>query len=115
MDYLFSMVVQYGGYDWIFIGLVEYWDYLCGDFIVFCQVYCEMGQRVYCKNLIFVVKCEMLIVVIQNGMYFKGIEVDLEEIKVQIWVVEEQCVRVYELLYEKVGVLVFYFEVWWQE
>lgn len=114
-DHLPSMAAQYGGYDRIPIGLAEYWDYLRGDLIASRQVYREMGQRAYRKNLIPVVKREMLIAAIQNGMYLKGIEVDLEEIKAQIRAAEEQRARAYELLHEKAGVPVPHSEVRWQE
>lgn len=114
-DHLPRLAAQYGGYDKIPLDLSEYWDYLRGDLIASRQVYREMGQRAYRKNLIPVVKREMLISAIQNGMYLKGLGVDMDEVHRQIKMAEQQRAQAYELLHEKAGVPLPHSEVHWQE
>lgn len=114
-DHLPRLAAQYGGYDKIPPELAEYWDYLRGDLIAGRNVYREMGQRAYRKNLIPVVKREMLIAAIQNGMYLKGLGVDMDEVHRQIKLAEEQRSQAYELLHRKAGVPLPHSEVHWQE
>lgn len=109
------LAARYGGYDKIPIELAEYWDYLRGDLYASRSIYREMGRRAHKKGLIPVVKREMLIAAIQNGMYLKGMEVDLEEVHAQVRAAEEQKLRAYELLHEKAGVPLPNSEVRWQE
>lgn len=114
-DHLPRMAAQYGGYDKIPLKLAEYWDYLRGDLIAGRDVYREMGRRAYRRNLIPVVKREMLISAIQNGMYLKGLGVDMDEVHRQIKLAEQQRSKAYELLHEKAGVPLPHSEIRWQE
>lgn len=114
-DHLPRMAAQYGGYDKIPIDLAEYWDYLRGDLVASRDVYREMGRRAHRKNLIPVVKREMLIAAIQNGMYLKGLEVDLDEVHAQIRAAEEQRAKAYHFLHQKAGVPLPNSQIRWQE
>jgi DNA polymerase-1 len=114
-DHLPRLAAQYGGYDKIPQDLKEYWDYLRGDLIANRKIYREMGRRAHAKGLIPVIKREMLIAAIQNGMYLKGMEVDLDEVHAQVRAAEQQRLRAYELLHEKAGVPLPHSEIRWQE
>lgn len=114
-DHLPRMAAQYGGYDKIPVMLAEYWEYLRGDLRASRDVYREMGRRAHRKGLIPVVKREMLISAIQNGMYLKGMEVDLDEVHRQIRQAEEQRAEAYRMLHKKAGVPLPESEIRWQE
>lgn len=114
-DHLPRMAAEYGGYDKIPPDLPEYRSYLCGDLEAARDLYQELGRRAQAKNLIAVVKREMLISGIQNGMYLKGMEVDEEEVHKQVAIVEEQRASAYKFLHEKAGVPLPHSEIKWQE
>lgn len=114
-DHLPRLAAKYGGYDKIPTDLDEYRDYLRGDLKASRSVYREMGRRAHGKGLIPVVRREMLISAIQNGMYFKGLGVDLEEVHEQIRQAEEQRAQAYRMLNEKAGVPLPNSEIHWQE
>lgn len=114
-DHLPRLAAEYGGYDRIPIDLGEYWDYLRGDLIASRDLYREMGRRAHEKKLVAVVRREMRISAIQNAMYLKGMEVDLDEVERQIQQAEEQRARAYRMLHETAGVPLPSSEVRWQE
>lgn len=114
-DHLPRMAAQYGGYDKIPPLLSEYWDYLRGDLRASRDVYRELGRRAHKKGLIGVVKREMLISGIQNGMYLKGMEADLEEVHAQVALAEKQRQDAYEMLHKSAGVPLPNSEIRWQE
>lgn len=114
-DHLPRMAAEYGGYDKIPPLLSEYWDYLRGDLRASRDVYWELGRRAYKKGLIGVVKREMLISGIQNGMYLKGMEADLEEVHAQVALAEKQRQDAYEMLHKSAGVPLPNSEIRWQE
>lgn len=114
-DHLPRMAAEYGGYDKIPQLLAEYWDYLRGDLEATRNVYREMGIRAHKKGLIGVVKREMLISGIQNGMYLKGMEADLEEVHAQVALAEKQRQDAYEMLHKSAGVPLPNSEIRWQE
>lgn len=114
-DHLPRMAAEYGGYDKIPPLLSEYWDYLRGDLRASRDVYRELGRRAHKKGLIGVVKREMLISGIQNGMYLKGMEADLEEVHAQVALAEKQRQDAYEMLHKSAGVPLPNSEIRWQE
>lgn len=114
-EHLPRMAAEYGGYDKIPQDLPEYRSYLCGDLEASRELYRELGRRAQEKNLVAVVKREMLISGIQNGMYLKGMEVDEEEVHKQVELVEEQRASAYKFLHEKAGVPLPFSEIRWQE
>lgn len=114
-DHLPRLAAEYGGYDKIPPLLPEYGDYLRGDLRASRNVYRELGRRAHKKNLIGVVKREMLISAIQNGMYLKGMEVDCEEVHAQVALAEKQRHDAYEMLHKTAGVPLPNSEIRWQE
>ncbi len=114
-DHLPRMAAQYGGYDKIPLGLPEYSEYLRGDLRASREVYWELGRRAKQKNLIQAIKREMLISAIQNGMYLKGMEVDLEEVHRQVEQVKVQRAEAGRMLHGKAGVPLPNSEIRWQE
>lgn len=114
-DHLPRMAAEYGGYDMIPLGLLEYREYLKGDLEATRNVYRELGRRAHKQGLIQAVKREMLISGIQNGMYLKGMEADREEVQAQIELAEEQRAEAYRMLHAKAGVPLPFSEIRWQE
>lgn len=114
-DNLARMAADYGGYDKIPQDLPEYSSYLRGDLVASRKIYRELGRRAQKRRLIPVVKREMLISAIQNGMYLKGMEADREEVLRQVELAEQQRSEAYRMLHEKAGVPLPNSEIRWQQ
>lgn len=114
-DDIMRLAALHGGLDRIPLDDPDYRSYLCGDLEVSRSVYFELGRRARSKGLIGVVRREVAIAAIQNGMYMKGLGVDLEEVHRQVEAAENQRLNAYAFLHEKAGVPLPESQITWLE
>jgi DNA polymerase-1 len=114
-DHLPRLAAEFGGYDRIPWDNPEYDAYLRGDLHATQGVYREAGRRAQAAKLIEVVRREVRISAIQNGMYLKGMGVDEGEVDAQVELAEEQRAEAYAMLHETSGVPLPNSEVHWAE
>lgn len=114
-DNLMRLAAEFGGLDRIPVDDARYRAYLRGDLLASRAVYREMTRRAQARRMIPVVRREIRIAAIQNGMRLKGLGVDRDEVENQVALAEKQRQQAYAILHERAGVPLPDSEVRWAE